>query len=50
MDIARMKAEDVRKTGADVVATACPGCIIQIKDALHRFGVKAKVMHVVELL
>jgi len=44
------KAEDVKNTGADVVATACPGCIIQLKDALHKLGVTAKVSHVVELL
>ena len=50
MDIAMKKAEDVKNTGADVVATACPGCIIQLKDALHKLGVTAKVSHVVELL
>ncbi len=50
MEIARKKAEGVRGCGADIVATACPGCIIQLKDALHRYGVRAKVVHVVELL
>jgi Fe-S oxidoreductase len=49
-DIARRKAESVRGSGADIVATACPGCIVQIRDALHRNGVDAKVAHVVELL
>src|SRR3989337_1535578 len=50
MEIARSKAEDIKNTGADIVATACPGCMIQIKDGLHQIGVKAKVVHVVELL
>ena len=50
MEIARSKAEDIKNTGADIVATACPGCMIQIKDGLHQIGVKAKVLHVVELL
>lgn len=50
IEIARIKAEGVRGSGADIVATACPGCIIQLKDALHHYGVDAKVVHVVELL
>jgi glycolate oxidase iron-sulfur subunit len=49
-DIAARKAESVRGSGAEVVATACPGCIVQIRDSLHRHGVDAKVAHVVELL
>ena len=49
-DIAARKAESVRGSGADVVATACPGCIVQIRDGLHRHGVEARVAHVVELL
>ena len=49
-DIARRKAESVKGSGADIVATACPGCIVQIRDSLHRHGVDAKVAHVVELL
>jgi glycolate oxidase iron-sulfur subunit len=50
IEIARIKAEGVRGSGADIVATACPGCIIQLKDALHHYGVDALVVHVVELL
>ncbi len=48
-EIGREKAEDIADTGADVVATACPGCILQLRDALHRMGVKKRVVHVVEL-
>ncbi|MBI5875604.1 MAG: (Fe-S)-binding protein [Deltaproteobacteria bacterium] len=50
MEINRSKAEDIKNTGADIVATACPGCMIQIKDGLHRLGADTKVVHVVELL
>ncbi len=50
MEIAGKKAENIKKSGADVVATACPGCIIQLKDGLHRAGVQTEVKHVVELL
>lgn len=50
MDVMKRKAESVRDSGAEVVATACPGCIVQLRDGLHRHGVKADVKHVVELL
>ncbi len=50
MDIARRKVESIRRTSASVVATACPGCMVQLNDGLHRYGVDAKVVHVVELL
>ncbi|MBI5327532.1 MAG: (Fe-S)-binding protein [Deltaproteobacteria bacterium] len=50
MAINRSKAEDIKSTGADIVATACPGCMIQIKDGLHHLGINTKVVHVVELL
>lgn len=50
MEIAKRKAENISNSGADVVVTACPGCMVHLRDGLHRFGVKAKVAHVVELL
>lgn len=48
--ISKRKAEGALKSGADVVATACPGCIVQLKDSMHHYGVDKKVVHVVELL
>lgn len=50
MEIARKKAENIRNSGAQIVATACPGCMVHLRDGLHRFGVDVKVAHVVELL
>ncbi len=50
MEVAEYKAENIKESGAEIVATACPGCMVQLKDSLHRFGVNAKVKHVVELL
>ncbi|HEY4707037.1 MAG TPA: (Fe-S)-binding protein [Thermodesulfobacteriota bacterium] len=50
MDIARIKAENIKNSGAEIVATACPGCMVQLRDGLHRFGVSAQVKHVIELL
>lgn len=50
MEIMRGKAESIRLSGADVVATACPGCMAQLSDGLFRSGLKTRVVHVVELL
>ncbi|MBI5681809.1 MAG: (Fe-S)-binding protein [Deltaproteobacteria bacterium] len=50
MEINRKKAMDIKNTGAQIAATSCPGCIMQIKDGLHKIGAKTKVVHVVELL
>ena len=47
--IADEKAENIFRSGADVVATACPGCIIQIRDALRRRGMENPVVHIAEL-
>jgi len=48
--IANRKAETIKSTGADIVATACPGCIIQLIDTLKRHKMPQKVMHIMELL
>jgi glycolate oxidase iron-sulfur subunit len=49
-EIGRRKASCVAASGADVVATSCPSCMMQIEDVLTRSGLPQKVMHVVELL
>jgi len=36
-------------SGADAVVTACPGCMIQLRDALSRHGKAAEVLHIGEL-
>ncbi len=48
--IADQKAIAIQKTGADAVVTTCPGCRMQLVDALQRHGLKQKVLHLVELL
>ena len=48
--IADQKASAIRKTGADVVVTTCPGCRMQLVDALHRHGLPQRVLHLAELL
>jgi glycolate oxidase iron-sulfur subunit len=44
------KAEAVRSTGARVIASANPGCTMQIRAGLAALGVDARVVHPVELL
>ncbi|MFD0891105.1 (Fe-S)-binding protein, partial [Streptosporangium algeriense] len=48
--LGRRKAEHVRATGAEVLATANPGCAMQIRQALRGSGQEVRVMHVMELL
>ncbi len=44
------KMRDVASTGAAVIATANPGCIMQLEAGLRRHGLSGRVVHVVELL
>ncbi|MBM3945052.1 MAG: (Fe-S)-binding protein [SAR202 cluster bacterium] len=44
------KMADIRETGADVVATANPGCIIQIDYGTRRAGAPLQVKYVTDLL
>lgn len=45
------KIKDINDTGADCVSTACPGCILQLKDGVRRSGQKgATVKHVIQLI
>ncbi len=48
--IADKKVAGIELTGADIVATDCPGCEIQLIDATRRRGNRARVMHIMELL
>ncbi len=49
-EIAARKIDDIKNTEADIVATGCPGCEIQLVDNTIRSKVPVKVMHVMELL
>jgi len=44
------KMAEVGATGADVVATANPGCMLQLEAGLRRSGLPGRVAHVIELL
>ncbi len=46
----KRKVENVRKTAATFVATANPGCAMQVAAGLRDAGLNANVKHVVEIL
>ncbi|MDP6822487.1 MAG: heterodisulfide reductase-related iron-sulfur binding cluster [Dehalococcoidia bacterium] len=48
--LARRKTGNIVASGADIVATANPGCVIQMEQALNRAGEGAGVRYVVDLL
>jgi len=50
MKVLDRKMEMVKKTGADILATECPGCIIQIGYGARRAGLKTRVVHLSELV
>jgi len=41
---------NVRATEAEVLATACPSCIIQLAYGARRFEAPVEVKHVAELM
>ncbi len=47
--IGKKKADNVIKTGASVVATGCPACMMQLSDMLQAAGKNIRVAHAVEL-
>jgi glycolate oxidase iron-sulfur subunit len=49
-ELGERKAAHVLATGADVYATANPGCLLQVSAALRRAGRPISAAHPVELL
>lgn len=50
MTINDAKSEAIMATGADAVATGCPGCMMQLDDGLKQHGSSVEVVHTLELL
>jgi glycolate oxidase iron-sulfur subunit len=48
--IADKKMAGIKSTGADIVATGCPGCEIQLLDGAMRNKMDVKVRHIMELI
>ena len=43
------KIDNVAKTGADIVATSCPACIIHLSYGVRQRGLPTRVLHISEL-
>jgi Fe-S oxidoreductase len=50
MALLEKKMESVNATGAERIATANPGCMLQLRAGVERFGRGQRVSHVVEIL
>lgn len=44
------KMEHIRDTGAAIIASCNPGCMLQLEAGLRYYGMRGKIRHVMELL
>jgi len=44
------KALGLQNSGAELVASGCPGCILQLQDIIDRAGLKMRAVHSLELI
>lgn len=49
-EILRKKLDTVEASGADMLVTDCPGCVMQLKGGMDKRGGKIEVKHIAELL
>lgn len=49
-ELLRKKLDNVEATGADVLLTDCPGCVMQLRGGLKARGSSIKVRHVAEAM
>jgi glycolate oxidase iron-sulfur subunit len=50
MSLLRKKMDSVNATGAPVIAASNPGCMLQLRAGVKKFGQGQRVAHVVEIL
>lgn len=50
LKIAQKKADGIRASRADLVVTACPGCLVQLNDTLLKNGLPQRAIHIAHLL
>ena len=48
--ILNQKIENIKATGAEIVAVACPGCMVQIQGGLDKQAPGIKLKHVADIL
>lgn len=50
MQVLDRKMKNVEKTGASILVTSCPACIMQLSHGVRRAGLNVEVLHVTQLL
>jgi glycolate oxidase iron-sulfur subunit len=50
LQLLESKMQAVNSTGAETIATANPGCMLQLRAGARMYGTGQRVAHVVELL
>jgi len=48
--IGTRKIPGLRESGAELIATACPGCIMQLQDIINHARLKVRAVHILELM
>ena len=48
--IGARKVSGLRESGAELIATACPGCIMQLQDIINHADLKVRAVHILELV
>jgi Fe-S oxidoreductase len=48
--ILKNKLDDVEKTGADLLLTECPGCVLQLRGGMETRGSRVEVLHIAEAM
>ncbi len=49
-EIQLKKAKNIGETGAEIVVTECPGCVMNIAEGIERKNLKVKTLHIADLL
>jgi Fe-S oxidoreductase len=49
-ELLKKKLDNVEKTGAEILLTDCPGCVMQLKGGMEKRGGRIKVRHIAEEL
>ncbi|OQY20017.1 MAG: lactate dehydrogenase [Desulfobacteraceae bacterium 4572_35.1] len=49
-EIGKRKADGIAASNADLVASACPGCMMQLQDSINHAKLPQQVCHVLELV
>ena len=50
VNIAAERIRDAEKVGAEIIATACPFCVLNLRAGAKKIGSKVKVMDITEIL